>query len=54
MGLSDLARRSCVNVEVAALGSLSLISRMVSVDVKHHDRRRRKGLNVLEVELPCK
>ena len=54
MGLSELTRRSCVNVEVAALGSPSLISLMVSVDVKHHERRRRKGLNVSEVELPCK
>ena len=28
--------RSCVKVEVAVLGSPSLISRMVAVDVKHH------------------
>ena len=28
--------RSCVKVEAAVLGSLSLISLMVSVDVKHH------------------
>ena len=28
--------RSCVKVEVAVLGSPSLISLMVSVDVKHH------------------
>ena len=28
--------RSCVRVEVAVLGSPSLISLMVSVDVKHH------------------
>ena len=28
-------RRSCVKVEVAALGSPSLISLMVSVNVKH-------------------
>ena len=28
--------RSCVKVEVAVLGSPSLISQMVSVDVKHH------------------
>ena len=28
--------RSCVKVEVAFLGSPSLISLMVSVDVKHH------------------
>ena len=29
--------RSCVKVEVAVLGSPSLISLMVSVDVKHHE-----------------
>ena len=28
--------RSCMKVEVAVLGSPSLIKRMVSVDVKHH------------------
>ena len=28
--------RSCVKVEVAVLGSLSLISLMVSVDIKQH------------------
>ena len=28
--------RRCVKVEVAVLGSPSLISLMVSVDVKHH------------------
>ena len=28
--------RSCVKVEVAVLGSLSLISLMVSVDVRQH------------------
>ena len=28
--------RSCVKVEVAVMGSLSLISLMVSVDVKQH------------------
>ena len=28
--------RSCVKVEVAVLGSSSLIGRMVSVDVKQH------------------
>ena len=33
--------RSCVKVEVAVLGSLSLISLVVSVDVKRHDRRSR-------------
>ena len=31
--------RSCVKVEVAVLGSPSLISLMVSVDVNHHERR---------------
>ena len=33
--------RSCVEVEVAVLGSPSLISLRVSVDVKHHERRKR-------------
>ena len=28
--------RSCVKVEVAVLGSLTLISLMVYVEVKHH------------------
>ena len=32
--------RSCVKVEVDVLGSSSLISLMVSVDVKQHLRRR--------------
>ena len=32
--------RSCVKVEVDVLGSPSLISLMVSVDVKQHLRRR--------------
>ena len=32
--------RRCVKVEVAVLGSPSLISPMVSADVKHHERRR--------------
>ena len=32
--------RSCVKVEVAVLDSPSLTSLMVSVDVKHRDRRR--------------
>ena len=31
--------RSCVKVEVAVLDAPSLISLMVSVDVKHHERR---------------
>ena len=31
--------RSCVKVEVAVLGSPSLLSLMVSVDVKPHERR---------------
>ena len=31
--------RSCVKVEVAVMGSPSLISLMVSVDVKHHTRK---------------
>ena len=32
-----------MKVEVAALGSPSLISLMLSVDVKHHERRRRRS-----------
>ena len=39
LSLSEL--RSCVKVEVAVLGSPSLISLIVSVDVKPHERRRR-------------
>ena len=35
--------RSCVRVEVAVLGSPSLISLMVSVDVKHHLTQPRTG-----------
>ena len=35
--MSELRR--CVGVEVAVPGSLSIISLMVSVDVKHHERR---------------
>ena len=35
--------KNCVKVEAAVLGSQSLISLMVSVDVKHHGKRRRKG-----------
>ena len=31
--------RACVKVEVAVLGSPSLISLMVSVDVKHHENK---------------
>ena len=38
--------RSCVKVEVAVLGSPSLISLMVSVDVKHHER-------ITTVSFPC-
>ena len=34
MGYTEL--RSCVKFEVAVLGPSSLISLMVSVDVKHH------------------
>ena len=36
MNQSDLELRSCVKVEVAVLGSPSLISLMVSLDVKQH------------------
>ena len=32
--------RGCVKVEVAVLGSPSLISLMVSVDVKHHQKKK--------------
>ena len=32
-----------MKVEVAVLGSPSLIRLMVSVDVKHHERRRSPG-----------
>ena len=32
--------RNCVKVELAVLGSPSLISLVVSVDVKHHERRQ--------------
>ena len=39
-GYSEL--RSCVKAEVAVLGSPSLISLMVSVDIKHHERRKQK------------
>ena len=35
--------RSCVKVELAVLGSPSLISLVVSVDVKHHERRKTIG-----------
>ena len=38
--LSDSEFRGCVEVEVAVLGSPSLISLMVSVDVKYHERRK--------------
>ena len=31
--------RSCVKVEVVVLGSPSLISLMVSVDIKHHEKK---------------
>ena len=34
--------RSCVKVEVAVLGSLSLIVVMVSVDVKQHLTKEKK------------
>ena len=33
-------RRSCIKVEVAVLGSPSIIVFMVSAEVKHHERRR--------------
>ena len=32
--------RSCVKVKVAILGSLFLLRLAVSVDVKHHERKR--------------
>ena len=35
--------RSCVKVEVAVLGSLSLIVLMVSVDVKQHSTSMNSG-----------
>ena len=38
-----------VKVEVAALGSLSLIGRRVSVDVKQHSTRTRGSLDFLVV-----
>ena len=34
--------RSCVKVEVAVLGSPSLIVRTVSVDVKQHLKKKKK------------
>ena len=34
--------RSCVKVEVAVLGSPSLIVRTVSVDVKQHFKKKKK------------
>ena len=40
---------SCVKVEVAVLGSPSLISLMVSVDVKHHERRKKKDTDDSEL-----
>ena len=43
--LSNL--RICVKVEVAALGSPSLISLMISVNVKHHERRQKPSSQVL-------
>ena len=41
--------KSCVKVEVAVLGSQSLIRLMVSVDVKYHERRRHE----VRVQEPC-
>ena len=42
MNCSVTELRSCVKVELAVLGSPSLISLVVSVDVKHHEKRRQQ------------
>ena len=41
VGVSCSELRSCVKVEVAVLGSPSIRSLMVSVDVKNHDRKKK-------------
>ena len=49
---TDLSRRrsaelrSCVKVEVVVLGALSLIVRMVSVDVKPHLKKKKSSAAV--------
>ena len=42
-GIGEL--RSCVKVEVAVLGSTSLISVTISVDVKQHLKKKKKHIH---------